>query len=46
MANNLEWVANIVLISNKDDKVYVCIDYEDLNKVSPKENFFYCTLTF
>ena len=39
MAKYLEWVANIVSISKKDGKVRMCIDYKDLNRASPKDNF-------
>ena len=35
----LEWVANIVPILKKDGGVWVCIDYRDLNKSSPKDDF-------
>ena len=34
-----QWVANIVSVPKKDDKVRMCIDYRDLNRVSPKNNF-------
>ena len=34
-----EWVANIVLVSKKDGKVRMCVDYRDLNWASPKDNF-------
>ena len=34
-----EWLANIVLVPKKDDRVRMCIDYRDLNKVSPKDDF-------
>ena len=33
------WVANIVLMPKKDGKVRICIDYRDLNRASPKDNF-------
>jgi len=35
----LEWVANIVPIPKKDGKVRMCMDYRDLNRASPKDNF-------
>ena len=34
-----QWVANIVPVSKKDGKVRMCVDYRDLNRVSPKDNF-------
>ena len=34
-----EWVANIVLVPKKDGKVWMCVDYRDLNQASPKDNF-------
>ena len=34
-----EWLANVVPISKKDDKVRVCVNYRDLNKASPKDDF-------
>ncbi|PKI64638.1 hypothetical protein CRG98_014976 [Punica granatum] len=34
-----EWVANIVSVEKKDGRVRVCVDYRDLNKASPKDNF-------
>ena len=34
-----QWVANIVLVPKKDGKVRMCVDYRDLNRVSPKDNF-------
>ena len=35
----LQWVANIVPMLKKDEKVRVCVDYRDLNRASPKDNF-------
>ena len=34
-----DWVANIVPVPKKDGKVCICIDYRDLNRASPKDNF-------
>ncbi|KAA3486916.1 RNA-directed DNA polymerase (Reverse transcriptase), Ribonuclease H [Gossypium australe] len=34
-----EWVANIVPVPKKDEKVRICVDYRDLNKASLKDNF-------
>ncbi|XP_025982644.1 uncharacterized protein [Glycine max] len=32
-------VTNIVLVPKKDGKVQMCMDYRDLNRASPKDNF-------
>ncbi|KAK9010715.1 hypothetical protein V6N11_043585 [Hibiscus sabdariffa] len=34
-----DWVANIVSVPKKDGKVHMCVDYRDLNRASPKDNF-------
>ncbi|XP_060170692.1 uncharacterized protein LOC132601631 [Lycium barbarum] len=33
------WLANIVPVLKKDGKIRICVDYRDLNKASPKDNF-------
>ena len=35
----LEWLANVVPVPKKDVKVRVCVDFIDLNKASPKDDF-------
>ena len=34
-----EWLANVVPIPKNDDKVRVCVDFQDLNKGNPKDDF-------
>ncbi|RVW92724.1 Retrovirus-related Pol polyprotein from transposon 297 [Vitis vinifera] len=34
-----QWMANVIPVPKKDDKVRVCVDYRDLNKASPKDDF-------
>ncbi|KAK9029881.1 hypothetical protein V6N11_031323 [Hibiscus sabdariffa] len=34
-----DWVANIVPVPKRDGKVRMCVDYRDLNRASPKDNF-------
>jgi len=34
-----QWVANVVVVPKKDGKIWVCVDYRDLNKASPKDDF-------
>ena len=34
-----QWVANIVPVPKKDGKVRMCVDYRDLTRASPKDNF-------
>ena len=36
---HLDWVANIVPVLKKNGKIWVCIDYRDLNAACPKEEF-------
>ena len=35
----LKWLANVVHVPKKDNKVRVCVDFRDLNKASPKDDF-------
>ena len=34
-----QWVANIVSVPKKDGEVCMCVDYRDLNRASPKDDF-------
>jgi hypothetical protein len=34
-----EWVSNPVLIDKKGGSICVCVDYRDINKACPKDNF-------
>ena len=34
-----QWVANMVSVPRKDSKVQMCMDYRDLNRESPKDDF-------
>ena len=34
-----EWVSNIVPVIKKNGKVRVCIDFQDLNKATPKDEY-------
>ena len=39
VAQYTDWVSNIVLVPKKNGKVRMCVDYRDLNRESPKDNF-------
>jgi hypothetical protein len=32
-------VSNIVVVPKKEDKIRVCVDFRDLNRAIPKDNF-------
>ena len=34
-----QWVENVILIPKKDGKVRMCVDYRNLNRESPKDDF-------
>jgi hypothetical protein len=34
-----KWVSNLVLVSKKQGTIRVCVDYRDLNKSCPKDNY-------
>jgi hypothetical protein len=34
-----DWVSNLVLINKKQGTIHECIDYRDINKACPKDNF-------
>ena len=33
------WLANIVIVRKKNGQIRICIDFRDLNKASPKDDF-------
>ena len=35
----LEWLENVVQVLKKDQRVRICVDYRDLNKAYPKDDF-------
>ena len=35
-----EQIANVALVPKKDEKVRMCVDFRDLNKECPKDDFF------
>ena len=35
----VDWVSNIVHVAKKQGTIRVCIDFRDLNKACPKDNF-------
>ncbi|XP_077251882.1 uncharacterized protein LOC143891127 [Tasmannia lanceolata] len=41
-----KWLANIVPVPKKDGKVKMCVDFRDLNKASPKDDFRFQTVIF
>lgn len=36
IARYIEWLANIFLVMKKNGKLWVCINFEDLNKATPR----------
>ena len=34
-----QWVSNIVVVPKKEGKIRVCVDFRNLNKASPKDDF-------
>ena len=35
----LEWLANIVLVKKKGGQIRICVDFRDLNRACPKDEF-------
>ena len=40
MIEDTQWLANVVSVPKKDRKVRICVNYRDLNKACPKDDFF------
>jgi hypothetical protein len=34
-----DWVSNLVLVNKKQCTIHVCVDYRDINKPCPKDNY-------
>jgi hypothetical protein len=34
-----DWVSNLVTVNKKQDMIHICVDYRDINKVCPKDNY-------
>jgi len=34
-----QWISNIVVVPKKVGKIRVCVDFQNLNKASPKDDF-------
>jgi hypothetical protein len=34
-----DWVSNLVPVNKKQGMIYVCVDYRDINKSCPKDNY-------
>ena len=34
-----DWVSNIVPVTKKQGTIQVCVDYHDINRTSPKDNY-------
>ena len=34
-----EWVSNPIRVDKKQGKIHICIDFRDLNRTCPKDNF-------
>ena len=39
VVDDTQWIANIVPVSKKVGRVRMCVDYRDLNKAWPKDDF-------
>jgi hypothetical protein len=35
----IDWVSNLVLINKKQGMIHICVDYRDINKSCPKDNY-------
>jgi hypothetical protein len=35
----VEWISNIVPVEKNTDKIWVCIDFRNLNKATPKDEY-------
>ena len=39
VVDDTQWIVNIIPVPKKDERVRMCMDYRNLNKACPKDNF-------
>ena len=39
LVHQAKWIANVMLVPKKNGNVRMCVDFRDLNKACPKDDF-------